>query len=59
MAFDIGARHRGTLQPEKPVENAVKCELCGCHWVPGPGSFGCPGCALMDELKDFHTHDPA
>jgi hypothetical protein len=53
-------RERGTLQPERPAEGSIKCEVCGCRWVPSEECFGCPGCetsAAIDEI--FHTHDPA
>ena len=50
---------RGTLQPAKSAEGSVKCELCGCRWIPDETSFGCPGCEMMESFKDFYVHDPA
>lgn len=44
--------HRGTLQPE-PAENAIKCERCGCRFVPEAEAFGCPGCELLERFEVY------
>lgn len=51
---------RGTLQPAKPQLDGVKCERCGCYWIPDEECFGCPGCELREAVeKAGWLDDPA
>lgn len=53
MGIGIGNPRRGTLQPAKETLDTVRCERCGCRWVPDAECFGCPGCEQREDLYQY------
>jgi len=47
--YQLGTEARGTLQPVPAPEEALRCDVCGCWWVPDASTFGCPSCHLQRE----------